>query len=122
MRSSVLAFILLTLVTPALGAETSLNLELVANARALDARSRDSLGVGIRHLSLLLQASPNGFFRKETLEHEGSWSLLKDLEAKGFITIAESSQLPDGQRMGNAVVSFSATPKGQAIIAAIKGE
>ena len=118
MRVLAIVLLLSALSLPVSGAEPDTN-SLSSSTRALDSRSRESLGIGIRQLSLLLQAGPNEFFRKETLEQNGSWALLKDLESKGFVAITEASKLPNGHPMGNSVVSFSTTAKGQAVIAAL---
>jgi len=80
-----------------------------------------TLGITLREISLLLQADPHVFARKETLEQDGSWSLLKDLEVKGFVEIHESHTLPDGdaKMLGVSVVQYRASVKGRAVVAAI---
>ena len=78
-------------------------------------------GIGIQELALLLQAGPNGYFRKATMEQNGSWVLLKTLESKGFVTISETA-MPAGSPVGESAVSFSATAKGQALVTALKNK
>ena len=102
-------------------AEHDANPQLAAHAQALESQSLATLGITLREISLLLQADPHIFARKETLEQDGSWTLLKDLEAKGFVEIRESHNLPDGnaKMLGVSVVQYRASVKGQAVVAAI---
>jgi len=100
--------------------EPDANARLTESVRALDWRAHQSIGIGIRHIALLLQAGPGEFFRKRTLEQDGSWLLLKELESNGYVTVREST-MPDGST-GESAVLFSATPKGQAIVTALGGK
>jgi hypothetical protein len=110
---------LLLLSAEAFAVEPDANARLAESARTLDWRAQQSLGLSIQHLALLLQAGPGEFFRKETLEQNGSWALIKQLETGGFITVRQSS-MPGGGPLGNSMVSYTATPKGQAIITALR--
>lgn len=119
MRALGFIAVLLFISAHALAAEADANARLAESAKTLEWRAHQTLGIGIQHLALLLQAGPGEFFRKETLEQNGSWALIKELEARGFITIKESS-VPGGSLLGNSMVSYTATPKGQAIITALR--
>jgi hypothetical protein len=94
-----------------------------AAAAAVEAKSMQSLGVGIRSLALLLDAGPTSFQPVWALERGGKMRLLKQLEAKGLIKITVKEKLPDGTSMGSGgVVNYIATPAGEAVIAALPQE
>jgi hypothetical protein len=118
MRAFGIIALLLLLPADAFALEPDANARLAESARTLDWRAQQSLGLSIQHLALLLQAGPGEFFRKNTLEQNGSWALIKQLETGGFVTVSESS-MPGGP-LGNSMVSYTATPKGQAIITALR--
>jgi len=121
MRALCIIAVLLSLSFQTSAVEPNADTRLGESARVLDWRAHQSLGIGIQHIALLLQAGPGEFFRKETLVQNGFWARLKELESKGFITVSESS-MPGGNPLGDSAVSFSATAKGQAIISALKGK
>jgi len=112
--------VLVALSLQAFAVEPDANALVAESARSLDLRAHQSLGVGIQHLALLLQAGPGEFFRKDTLEQNGSWALLKELESKGFVTVRETSM--PGERQGGSAVVISPTAKGQAVLAALRGK
>jgi len=121
MRAFLVILAALSLSQDVWSAERDANLQLAAHAQALESQSQATLGITLREISLLLQADPHVFARKETLEQDGSWSLLKDLEVKGFVEIHESHTLPDGdaKMLGVSVVQYRASVKGRAVVAAI---
>lgn len=121
MRAFLVILVALSLSQNAWSAERNANLQLAAHARALESQSQATLGISLRQISLLLQADPHVFNRKETLEQDGSWPLLKDLEVKGFVEIHEPHTLPDGDTnmLGASVVQYRATIKGLAVVTAI---
>jgi hypothetical protein len=82
-------------------------------AESLDAASREQLGIGVRSVSLLLQASPSSFHLVQGLQQDESWLLLNDLEAKGFVTLILVAG-PDGQLVG-----IRLTPTGAAVVEAL---
>ena len=112
--------VLLSLSFQTFAVEADVNARLAESVRTLDWRAHQSIGIGITHIALLLQAGPGEFFRKRTLEQNGSWSLLKELESKGYVTLQEST-MPGGSA-GDSAILFSATPKGQAIVTALRGK
>jgi len=124
MRALLVILAVLSLSQNAWSADRNANQRLAAHAKALESQSQATLGLSLRQISLLLQADPHAFFRKETLEKDGSWSLLKDLEAKGFIEIRESRMLPDGdtKMLGVSVVQCRASVKGLAVVSAINAK
>jgi len=98
-------------VTPALrSADTA------ARARAVDQNARDTLGIGVRSLAMLLGASEYAFQPKWAVEKNGSWDRLQQLAAKGYITISSTKGLPDGSNADQEFISYVATEKGRAII------
>jgi len=119
MRAIRIILFLLLLSADTFAVEPDANARLAESARALNWRAQQSLGLSIQGLALLLQAGPGEFFRKETLEKKGSWALIKQLEVGGFVIVSESSQ-PNGGLLGNSMVSYTATAKGQAIITALR--
>lgn len=124
MRAFSVLLVALSLYQNAWSTERSANLLLAAHAHALESQSQATLGISLRQISLLLQADPRVFARKETLEQDGSWSLLQDLQAKGFIEIRESHMLPDGdtKMLGVSVVQYRASVKGLAVVTAINAK
>jgi hypothetical protein len=97
--------------------------KLAEAAAAVESKSMQSLGVGIRSLALLLDASPSNFQPVWVLEQDGKMRLLKQLEAKGLIKLTIQAKLPDGTAMGEGgVVNYVATPAGRSVIAALPQE
>ena len=94
---------------------------LTASTRSVDATSRESLGINIRAISLLLQASPRAFVPIWALEKKGDLDVLKDLAAKGFVTLTQRRGLPDGSDSDTVYMNYIATEKGNAIVSAIMG-
>lgn len=92
---------------------------LAASAGRLDATSRQTLGIGIRALSLLLKASPHSFEPEWALKRNGDLELIEELGAKGYVVVTRTSGLPDGTDADNTYVNYSATEKGSAVVLAI---
>ena len=120
MRKLSFISVLFALSLQAFAVEPDANSLLADSARSLDFRAHQSLGIGIQHLALLLQAGPRELFRKDTLAQNGSWVLLKELESKGFVTVRETSM--PGEPQGSSAVIISPTAKGQAVLAALRGK
>jgi hypothetical protein len=92
---------------------------LAASARSVDASSRQTLGIGIRALSLLLKASPRSFQPEWALKKNGDVELLDELDAKGYVVVTRTSGLPDGTDADVVYVNYVATEKGKAVVSAI---
>lgn len=90
-----------------------------ALAKQLDAQSRAKLGVGLRSLRFLFQASPNSYFLKEALTRDGSWQEIGNLEKAGFIAVNVVHGLPNGQEADTEYVVLRLTPKGQQVLRAL---
>jgi hypothetical protein len=104
-------FILLFAAGCAWGAETP-----EAVAKQLDAQSRAKLGVGLRSLSFLFEASSNSYLLKESLVQNGSWPQIQQLEKAGFVTADVVRGLPNGQELATEFVTLRLTPKGQQVL------
>lgn len=98
----------------ALGAEAP---ETVA--KQLDVQSRTKLGVGLRSLSFLFEASSNSYLLKESLVQNGSWPEIQQLEKAGFVTADVVRGLPNGQELGVEFVNMRLTPKGEQVLRAL---
>ena len=94
---------------------------LAASAKALDARSHESLGIGIRALSLLLEANSHSFRPMKYLEKNGDLELINELAAKGYVTVSTSPTLPDGTQSDQTFLNYVATEKGSAVISELRG-
>lgn len=92
---------------------------LAASAGRLDATSRQTLGIGIRALSLLLKASSRSFEPEWALKRNGDLELIEELDAKGYVVVTRTSGLPDGTDADTAYVNYRATGKGSAVLTAI---
>ena len=104
-------FLLMFAVGPASGAEAP---ETVV--KQLDAQSRAKLGVGLRSLSFLFEASPYNYLLKDSLVRNGSWPEIQQLEKAGFVTADVVRGLPNGQEMMTEYVALRLTPKGQQVL------
>ncbi|MBW8310843.1 MAG: hypothetical protein K0M64_02305 [Rhizobium sp.] len=109
---NLLVLMLVALLSSIAHASTS-PVELGKAARSIDSASRTQLGIGLKAVSLLLQAGPNTYHLVEALQQEESWLLLKDLEKKGFVTLS-SVPGPEGE-----LVSIRLTATGMAIVEAL---
>ena len=90
-------------------------------ASAIDSQSREQLGVSLAALSMLTHVVPGRFFPKDMLVEDGQWERFKELEAAGYVTIAESPGLPDGSASGMAMVSIGLTARGSEIRSVLYG-
>ena len=91
-----------------------------AVAKQLDAQSRAKLGVGLRSLSFLFDASPYSYLLKEPLVRDGSWQEIQQLEKAGFVTADVVHGLPNGQDLATEYVTLKLTPKGQEVLRVLK--
>jgi len=114
-----LLFFALSAATHPLSAATVSDADLTASALEVDALASSSLGMNVRSLALLLDADPSSFRPKWSLEESGDFSLLKKLQADGFIVVTEHRKLPDGRDTGEAFVSYTLTSKGEAVVAGL---
>ncbi len=94
---------------------------LASSARTLDATSRESLGVSLRALCVLLKASERSFQPVWAPEKNDDLELIDELEAKDYAVVRRISGLPDGTDTGTVYVNYTATDKGRAVISAITG-
>jgi len=83
----------------------------------LDRQSRATLGIGIRALSLLLDAQGPSlhFFRKDMLIEDGSWSSVQELDKNGYATVKIVTGVPDGSDPRTEHVVIELTAKGAAV-------
>ena len=88
MRSMLLAFstiLLACLPFAATAHPPGENSNLVNSAKQIEKQSQSQLGVGVRAISLLFAASPHNFQPMWSLESDGTWPLIENLQAKGYI-------------------------------------
>jgi hypothetical protein len=115
-----IALILLALAFGTSAKEAGPPKDLANRAATLDAQSRSALGVGILALSLLDNTGPNLHFPKEMLSQIGTWSRYQELERAGYVTLTESTGLPDGSAPGTQFVAIVLTAKGQQLRDALR--
>lgn len=108
MKSTAL-FLLLFAASYAWGAEAP-----EAVAKQLDAQSRAKLGVGLRSLSFLFDASPYDYLLKESLVRDGSWPEIQQLVTADIV-----HGLPNGQDLATEYVTLKLTPKGREVLHAL---
>lgn len=110
---------MLLLAHAALATEAIDYANLAASAGKLDATSRQTLGIGIRAVSLLLKASSRSFEPEWALKRSGDLELIEELDAKGYVVVTRTSGLPDGTDPDTAYVNYRTTEKGNAVVSAI---
>jgi hypothetical protein len=120
-RASCLCVALMLFANTARASDAPDYANLAAGAKALAARSHESLGIGIRALSLLLEADSRSFRPMKYLEKNGDLELIHELAAKGYVTVSTSPQLPDGTQSDQTFLNYVATEKGNAIISELRG-
>jgi uncharacterized caspase-like protein len=105
--------------TAALSAQQSAspNRDLTKHARALEAQSVATLGIGLRSVGLLFQADPRSVFAKSELVKRGDWSLLQELERKGFVTVTACTP----PQCADEFASYILTAQGTSVVSAIRG-
>jgi hypothetical protein len=84
-------------------------------AARLNAQSMADLGVDIRSLALLFEASPGSYLLRDALINNGSWFLLQNLEKKGLVKVDVVRGLPNGAEPSTEFVVISLTQKGQQV-------
>ena len=88
---------------------------LAQAASKLNSQSKSSLGVSVRALSLLFQATPGTFLLKDELVRDGSWSYLQELERAG---LAKSRVVSQGRE---SFVQILLTAQGRQVLGALGG-
>ena len=103
----------IALATTPIGASTAPSSRDIDKAAIdLDAKSKSTLGVGIRALSFIFDANPGTFLNKQSLVDNGSWGSLQQLESAGLVRIR---LVQSGQ---GDLVQMDLTPKGEQVVRA----
>ena len=84
-------------------------------ARSVNAQSQASLGVSIRALAFLFEASPGTYLAKDSVSLQESWKHLEHLERAGYVKV---NTIPSAQ---GDLVEIVLTAKGQEVAAALRG-
>ncbi|MFT3897329.1 MAG: hypothetical protein QM719_06485 [Thermomonas sp.] len=79
-------------------------------ARALNADSKATLGVGIRSLAFLFDADPGTYLLRNSVSLERSWPQLMALQSAGYVRV-NSIQSASGE-----MVEIVLTPKGESVV------
>lgn len=120
MRILVVATLVLALSSSAARAESQADLS--QKTAALQKRAIAELGIGLRSIGLLLQASPNGVFRKAELQKNGDWVLLERLQKRGLVNLGANAVPGDPPPPQIEWVTFTLTPLGEAIASSAREE
>ena len=96
--------------------------DLSQKTATLQKQAIAQLGVGLRSIGLLLQASPNGVFRKAELQKTGDWALLERLQKKGLVNLGANAVPGDPPPPQIEWVTFTLTPLGEAIASSAREE